>query len=56
MKRETELHIVMESEIADAVKRFEEATGETVIDISIDRYEDVGFCIGALVEGDASGS
>lgn len=46
----TALHITLETEIADAVKRFEEATGETVIDIRIDRYGGPEFCIGALVE------
>ncbi len=47
---EPERQITLETEIADAVKRFEAESPSKVIDIRIDRYDEVEFCIGSTVE------
>ena|SRR5579872_7635834 len=52
-----QLQITLETEIADAIKRFESEAGMCVVDIRIDRYygSEKGFCIGNDAGGGESG-
>ena len=43
------LQITLETEIADAIKRFEDGSSKTVIDVRIDRYGGPEFCIGTVL-------
>lgn len=55
MANDQDFQITLEHEIAAAIHRFEAAApGRVVIDITIDRYDDLGdgarFCIGSLIQ------
>lgn len=52
MSQNDQLQITLETEIADAIKRFESESGQVVIDIRMDRYDGPHLCIGTTLSGE----